>query len=64
VYEDEGYLWEALEKLNITDLHIVLNDEGYAVWRETPGTEQARYRGRCDPYEICEVEGRARRCTF
>jgi hypothetical protein len=36
VYEDEGYLWEALEKLNITDLHIVLNDEGYAVWRETP----------------------------
>jgi hypothetical protein len=28
-----------LEKLNLTDLHIVLNDEGYAVWREMPGTE-------------------------
>jgi hypothetical protein len=38
VYKDEGYLWEELEKLNLTDLHIVLNDEGYAVWREMPGT--------------------------
>jgi hypothetical protein len=37
MYEDEGDLWEDLEKLNLTDLHIVLNNEGYAVWREMPG---------------------------
>jgi hypothetical protein len=37
VYEDEGDLWEDLEKLDLTDLHIVLDNEGYAVWREMPG---------------------------
>jgi hypothetical protein len=35
-FEDDGELWEDLKKLNVTDLQIVLDDEGYAVWREMP----------------------------
>jgi hypothetical protein len=37
VYEDDGELWEKLDKLNLSDLQIVRNDQGYAVWREMPG---------------------------
>jgi hypothetical protein len=33
-YEDDGELWEDLERLHVTDLQIVLDDEGYVVWRE------------------------------
>jgi hypothetical protein len=36
-YEDDGELWEELEKLNLSDLQIVRNEQGYAVWREMPG---------------------------
>jgi hypothetical protein len=33
----ERELWAFLERLDATDLHIVLDDEGYAVWQEMPG---------------------------
>jgi hypothetical protein len=36
-YEDDGELWEAQEKLDLSDLQIVRNEQGYAVWREMPG---------------------------
>jgi hypothetical protein len=35
-YSDEGVLWEAQQKIGLSDLQIVLNSEGYAVWREMP----------------------------
>jgi hypothetical protein len=37
MYQDEHELWEDLETFDLTDLDVVHNDEGYAVWRETPG---------------------------
>lgn len=39
VFQNEGMLWEAQEKLGLSDLQIVLNSEGYAVWREMPEIE-------------------------
>jgi hypothetical protein len=39
VYEDEDDLWEAQDKIGLSDLQIVLNSEGYAVWREMPDTK-------------------------
>jgi hypothetical protein len=36
MYNDEGELWEAQQKIGLSDLQIVLNNEGYAVWREMP----------------------------
>jgi hypothetical protein len=32
-------LWADLEELDVTDLHIVLNTEGFTVWREMPDQE-------------------------
>jgi hypothetical protein len=39
VYNDEGELWEAQQKIGLSDLQIVLTSEGYAVWREMPDTK-------------------------
>jgi hypothetical protein len=36
-YKDESTLLEDLEKNGVRDLHIVLNKDGYAVWKEMPG---------------------------
>ena len=36
-YDDGGDLFRALEKIGQSDLRIVLSDQGYAVWQETPG---------------------------
>jgi hypothetical protein len=35
-YNHESELLGNLEKLDLTDLQIVLNEEGYAIWREMP----------------------------
>jgi hypothetical protein len=39
VFKDEGELWKVQEKIGLSDLQLVLNSEGYAVWREMPETE-------------------------
>ena len=42
VFKDEGELWKEQEKIGLSDLDIVLNSEGYAVWREMPGEIHVR----------------------
>lgn len=37
VYQDEGELWKAQEKIGLDDLQIVLDSKGNAVWRDMPG---------------------------
>ena len=37
-YAEESTLLEDLEKNGFRDLHIVLKDDGYAVWREMRAT--------------------------
>jgi len=39
LYNDEGELWEAQQKIGLSDLQIVLDSEGCAVWREMPDTK-------------------------
>jgi hypothetical protein len=41
-YHHKSELWVDLERFELTDLHIVLNTEGFAVWREMPSSEHAR----------------------
>ena len=36
-FDNDGDLFGALEKLNRSDLPIVRNHQGYAVWRDMPG---------------------------
>ena len=36
---NKGEHWEAQQKIGLSDLQIVLNSEGYAVWREMPDTK-------------------------
>jgi hypothetical protein len=53
VYENERELWKDLEKYDLTNLQIVRNDEGYAVWREIP-TELERNKVYQDERELWE----------
>jgi hypothetical protein len=41
-YGHESELRADLERFELTDLHVVLNTEGNAVWREMPSSEHRR----------------------
>jgi hypothetical protein len=45
-YNHESELLEDIQKQGITDLQIVLNNEGYAIWREMPGVIHNRAVGK------------------
>jgi hypothetical protein len=48
-YNHESDLLEDLKKLDLTDLQIILDDEGYAIWREPEASRlHPQWRGRRD----------------